>query len=147
MNTKRLCAFLLCAALLVSLLPAVAPQAHAEETIPEGYIAISTPEELFLARNDLSANYILTKDIDLTEALAEGGSLYQKDWGWIAIGNGSEFTGIFDGNGHSISGLWGSCLIRNNYGTIRNLSITSGSISSFGSICDINYGTIENCKN
>lgn len=147
MNTKRLCAFLLCAALLVSLLPAVAPQAHAEEKIPEGYIAISTPEELFLARNDLSANYILTKDIDLTEALAEGGSLYQKDWGWIAIGNGSEFTGIFDGNGHSISGLWGSCLIRNNYGTIRNLSITSGSISDDGSICDINYGTIENCKN
>ena len=142
--TKKLCALFLCAALLFSLLPTFRTEVHAADTIPEGYIPISTPEELYLAKNDLSANYILVKDIDLTEALSEGGSLYQPA-GWLSIGG--DFKGIFEGNGHSISGLRGYSLIEYNYGTIRNLTIASGSLSHTGSICEINYGTIENCKN
>ena len=43
--------------------------------VPEGYVGVYTIEDLYCVRNDLTANYILMNDIDLTEAPAEGG-----DW-------------------------------------------------------------------
>ena len=128
----------------------------AADTVPSGYTAISTPEQLDNIRNNLSGKYILTADIDLTEALAKGGSLYDAK-GWIAIGylssgNTSPFTGVLDGNGHTISGITAkggtgiAHLIHTNQGTITNLTI-SGTFSSGGVFCLKNEGLIQNCHN
>lgn len=54
---------------------------------------------------------------------------------------------VFDGQGHSISGLWEEGLFSGgqNDGTICNLGITDSYIAKDGTICYSNYGTIENC--
>ncbi len=49
--------------------------------VPDGYIGVYTIEDLYCIRNDLTANYILMNDIDLTEATAEGG-----DWNYGSRG-------------------------------------------------------------
>ena len=67
----------------------------------------------------------------------------------------AQFYGDFDGNGKKLyhlnlnGGTGGLYLFKQNHGTIRNLGIelstnliTSG---NFGALCNINYGTIENC--
>ena len=87
----------------------VSPEVAAVEEEPEGPIEISTAEELKEIADRLSADYILTADIDL-----EG-----KEWiplgTYIPSGEEEEeqvtpsqryaFTGTFDGNGHTISNL------------------------------------------
>ena len=72
--------------------------------IPEGYIAIYTKEQLNDVRKDLFADYILMADISFTDAdFAEGGAFAG---GWVPIGNAKEpFYGVFNGNGHTVSGL------------------------------------------
>ncbi len=66
--------------------------------IDYAYTAISTPEELIALMSDSTAwsgNYYLTADIDLTDVS-----------GQAPIGtNAANFTGRFDGMGHSIKGL------------------------------------------
>lgn len=59
--------------------------------VPEGYIGIYSPEELDSIRYNLKGNYILMRDLDMSEF----GTFY-------AINN---LSGVFDGNGHKISGL------------------------------------------
>ena len=152
--TKRI-AKLLATALALCLLLAVIPfDTFAAEAVPSGYTAISTPEQLDQIRNNLNGKYILTANIDLTDALAKGGSLYDSK-GWIAIGyfsdsNTQPFTGVLDGNGYTISGFSGkgsagiSHLIYNNQGTIKNLTI-SGTSNGGGAFCLINEGLIQNC--
>ena len=78
--------------------------------VPEGYIGVYTVEDLYFVRNDLTANYILMNDIDLSEATAEGGEWNYGGRGWNPIGsndiysNGA-FSGVFEGNNYSITGL------------------------------------------
>ena len=65
----------------------------------------------------------------------------------------TSFEGVFDGNGHIISGLQNSLFGVNN-GTIKNLVIKGSSVTSGGSayntrlviacVCDYNNGVIEN---
>ncbi|MGF7141754.1 hypothetical protein HNQ56_000164 [Anaerotaenia torta] len=70
----------------------------------DGYIPISTADELANIANDTTAKYYLTKDIDMAS------------YGyWETI---KEFTGVLDGNGH----------------VIRNLSITRNSENGYGAI-------------
>jgi len=60
---------------------------------------IETVKEHLNKPEGLAENYKLTEDVRLTLPL-EGTS------NWVPIGNwGAPFTGVFDGNGHSISGL------------------------------------------
>lgn len=59
---------------------------------------ITTEDDLFDVRNNLSAHYKLMNDLDLTEWIAEE----SPKQGWDPI---STFTGVFDGNGKTISGL------------------------------------------
>ena len=61
----------------------------------EVFLEIYTAEDLDDIRNNLSANYILMSDIDLS------------NWGsWSPIGmDGEGLSGIFLGNNHTISGL------------------------------------------
>ena len=99
------------------------------EIVPEGYIGIYDIADLYGIRNDLSANYILMKDIDMSEDTAEGGNWNLTGHGWTPIDG---FEGTFDGNGHRITGMhiYGEMrqdvglFGRINRGIISNLAIT-----------------------
>jgi len=70
----------------------------------EGYIMITTASQLDAIRNRTSGRYRLYADIDLKEYVS---MTNQPDKGWYPIGYGAPyFRGEFDGNGHTISGLW-----------------------------------------
>ncbi len=65
------------------------------KTVPDGYNAVSSVEELIAINGDLDAKYILMNDIDL--------SSFDN---WQAIGDESTpFTGVFNGNGYSVKNL------------------------------------------
>lgn len=67
------------------------------DAISQGYSIIKTVDDLNNIRNDYSGKYILMSDIDL-----------QSYSNWKPIGEniiGKLFTGIFDGNGYSITNL------------------------------------------
>ncbi len=72
-----------------------------------GYTEISTKEELNAVRYDLSGKFVLVADIVFTEEdFAKGGAFYNSNYGWTPIGTKeAPFTGVFDGNGHTVSGL------------------------------------------
>ena len=111
----------------------------AEETIPEGYTPIYTFEDLYAVRNNLSGNYILMNDIDMTELTAPGGDWDINGTGWEPIGTYDEpFKGIFDGNSHAIIGM-------NIHGDVQYNSVGlfggaySATIKNLGVLkCDIN---------
>jgi len=134
-----------------------------------GYYEISTADELYAfmelvnAGND-SANAELTADIVVNESL-EGtprewfpiGYCYDRD------GDGSAediyYTGTFDGNDHTISGLYFNnseqgCvgLFGQIKGEIKNVGVINSSFSGreyVGGVCGSNQsnGTIKNCYN
>jgi len=109
-------------------------------------VSVSTPAGLAAIANNLNGYYKLTADIDL--------SSYGN---WTPIGNyTTPFTGTFDGNGHTISGLtisspylqglFGNIL----GGTVKNLDLTNVNINStnryIGGVAGYNDGgTIQNC--
>ena len=86
-------------------------------------------------------NCTLDADIDMTK----------ESWTPIRTGYAPQYTGVFDGNGHTITGL-GNCLLEENYGEVRNLTLVNptgltlpSSIFSAGAVAGRNEGTIENC--
>ena len=169
---RRMFALLLVVAIMFTTIPM---NAIAVTTNSDGYIEVSTIEDLYNIRNDLTANYILTNDIDLTEATAEGGDWDFMGNGWNPIGSndvyGNEaYTGVFDGNGYSIIGMRidvntlpsGTCnvylgLFANVTGVIKNLTLVGGSISYIesrvtkdfyiGAVAAYTTGNIDNCSN
>lgn len=75
---------------------------------------IATPQQLDAVRDDLTAHYKLVDDIDLSTYVASGGEGYNDGKGWEPIGTMDDgtmpatfefFEGVFDGDGHVISGL------------------------------------------
>lgn len=152
---------------------AVRAKAASTTEVPEGYIGVYTVDDLYNVRNNLTANYILMNDIDLTEATAEGGEYDFMGNGWNPIGSGdtysnNAFTGVFDGNGYSVIGMRIEALtvpssvsslsyfglFSENSGTITNLHMKEGTVSGGfgkynygGSIAGINTGTITYCSN
>lgn len=133
------------------------------------YTAVWSVEDLYNVRHNLSGNYLLMNDIDLTEATSIDGIYDFNDNGWNPIGSGNvygskAFSGIFDGNGYEISGLrmdvttvpsgTGTMylgLFASVTGTVKNLTV-SGSIKSsaskdkwVGAISGYTTGTITNC--
>ena len=62
----------------------------AEESIPDGYTPIRTIEDLYGINNDLSGNYILMNDIDMTEDTAPGGDWDINGTGWEPIGSSAD---------------------------------------------------------
>lgn len=127
-----------------------------ESDLPDytDYTIISTVEELKEIQNAPHKKYVLACNLNLN------------DEEWEPIGTSENpFTGTFDGNGNTISGLYISSFNENNVaglfgqnnGTIKNLEVT-GSISVddeentyelayIGGIAGINNGTVSNCKN
>ena len=110
---------------------------------------ISTVEQLKAIANGLNGHYKLVANIDL------------ENEEWAPIGNASSsFTGVLDGNGHTISNFKVSNqsgyigLIGYNKGTIKNLIITGTDVnvptvshnSYVGTIAGYNKGTIENVQ-
>jgi hypothetical protein len=77
---------------------------------------IATKEQLNSVRNHLSSNFKMTADIVFTAAdFTDGGEFYNGGAGWDPIGTSLDnmisssdpvFRGTFDGNNHTISGLY-----------------------------------------
>jgi len=99
------------------------------------YYEISSAEQLaFLAETGgdwLTYNYILTTDIiinDVKLTWDENGELTNTEdlFEWTSIGaiDGYEFSGIFEGGGHTVSGGVGS-LFRGITGELRNLNVVN----------------------
>ena len=82
-------------------------------------------------------NCTLAADIDMTK----------ESWTAILLNDGGLYTGVIEGNGHTITGLT-DCLLDQNNGTVRNLTFIEPNISSSfyaGAVTSYNEGTIENC--
>lgn len=119
-------------------------------TFTESIMYVRTVNDLSHIKNNLAANYLQVNDLTLSGA-------------WLPIGQdfksgaGTPFSGTYDGDGKSISGLTVSDLsdaglFAINAGIIKNLNIASGTISApgkeyAGAVCARNEGTIDNCTN
>ena len=118
-----------------------------QEEKPSYYHIISSAEELIAFRNYINnggeeQNGRLTADITLSDT-------------WQGIGTESQpFSGIFDGNGHSVSGLSCQSSYSGLFGVVKNATIhnltVSGSFSNgqyMGGIAGIAISsTIDNCQ-
>ena len=108
---------------------------------------IETKAQLNLVRNYLSSHFRLTEDITFTDAdFASGGTFYNSGRGWEAMGTANTpFTGSFDGDGYTITGLYQQCSASTAYGglfgvlqnaTVKNLGMVDAEIvatvSSYG---------------
>ena len=108
---KKIWALLLAAILTFGMLtvPAAAEAAEAEDEEAVEVIEISTAEELAAIADNLSADYVLTEDIDLAgiEWTPIGSFVSQEVDGEMSEIPDPEyaFTGTFDGAGHTIRNL------------------------------------------
>lgn len=163
---KKVLSIVLSLILLISAVPVGTISAGATE---DNVIEIRTIADLYSINNNMSGNYKLMNDIDMTEDTAVGGDWDFMGNGWEPIGSDGiygniPFTGTFDGNGHKIIGMRISFntrpsgigtvhlgLFSNNEGTIINLGIDETSKiekgAYSGGICAFNSGTISNCYN
>ena len=152
-KTGKILSLLLALCLLLSLLPvtALAEWSGEGNGTSENPYKIGNAAELKAFRDlvnggEYAACAVLTADIDLENEL------------WTPIGNNtSKYTGIFDGNGKTISGLFindpdGSFQGLFGYvdaaGKVREVGVVSGSVtgkSFVGSVVGWNSGTVENC--
>ncbi len=129
---------------------------------------ISNKEELYAfallvnKKVDASANAVLTADITVNiGVLKSDGSLADDVSGfttWTPIGNNKkEYTGTFDGQGHTISGLYFKDsktgyvgLFGCNKGTIKNVGVVDSyfkGLNYVGGVCGYNDGgTITGCN-
>ena len=113
---------------------------------------------------DLSANAILTKDIIVNKGVLDEykNLVFGKDFiPWTPIGTSDEdsYSGTFNGQGHTISGLYFNnphssyvglfgCIGAN--GKISNVGVLDSyfQFSALGGgVCGVNYGTVRDCKN
>ena len=171
--TKRVMSILFSLLMLFSCVPLAAGAEDNSE--PTDWVEIYTFEDLYDIRYDLTANYKLMNDIDMTEQVKFGGDYDYMGQGWDPIGSkyvyaDDAFCGIFDGNGHTISGMrinvtkfpsgteravfFGLFACVN--GLVKNLSV-AGTIKVDGSYknnyaggiaaCLNSTGVIENCAN
>ena len=169
---KKIISSILSVLMVISAFSVLGTKALAYENT-ENTIEIWSINDLYNVRDDMSANYILMTDIDMTEYVANDGDYcYLCTNGWNPIGSNGKysntaFMGTFDGNNHTIKGLRletatipsGTSnrylgLFANNSGTIKNLSLDDVSIKcveetssykNIGTICGYNNGTVENC--
>ena len=81
---KKVLSMILIVAMLISMMTFIS---FAETT----YVEISSEEQLRAVANDLSGNYILTSDLTLSSPV------------YIDSNDSAQFTGTFDGNGHTIT--------------------------------------------
>lgn len=126
--------------------------------------AVATPiyslEDLYAINESLSGNYVLMQDLDFTESASYSSGSVNAEWiaggtGWTPIGT---FTGMLDGNGHTISNLFicsnsgslGLFSSLSSSGTVKNLGLLNVSItgtggSNIGAFAGCNFCLIKNC--
>ena len=144
---KKFVSLFLSFAMLLSITAGLDFSAFADD-----YTEIWTADDLYLINTNLSGNYRLMTDIDLSE------SSYSKNWEPIGsdttVYGDSGFTGTFDGNDYSIIGMQikksytYAGLFAINNGIIRNLKLEKCSISEnkkAGLLCGMNNGNILKC--
>ena len=116
---------------------------NAASTVPSGYTAIRTEADLLTISGKMSGKFILMNDITLSGSWTSLG--YDATNGHIA------FTGILDGNGHTItvSNYSGYSFVYKNQGTIKNLTLAGAVKATYriGVFCYHNEGLIQNCHN
>ena len=89
--------------------PTRIPLSEEEQEKDIVYKEINSVADFIKIRENLSGNYKLMSDIDLSKVTKDDKNVGKL--GWIPFGYGTDgkwqgsFSGIFDGNGHSISGL------------------------------------------
>ena len=141
---KRVLSIVLVAVFLVSFLPtnilsvnaATTNFAGGSGTKSDPYL-IATKEHLNNVRKDLDAHYKMTADIVFTETdFTEGGNFYNDGKGWRPIGEYGVgvFNGVFDGNNHSVKGLYINVAEENTvavglFGLCKNAKIINLSVS------------------
>ncbi len=150
---RRMISMLLCLAMVLSLLPQQAAavtevrgdfiqsvrQITYEDHIPAGYTAISTESELRAITQNPAGLYILMEDIELTRME-------------ILCSYSTPFTGVLEGNGHTISGIdisvtgketsnyyWGL------FAAIENARIANLKVSGSLSMTVNEWGNSNNC--
>lgn len=141
-----------------------------QPALKDGFYQISNAEELLwfmfdVNSGDVNANAQLTQDIvineDCLKRLAEMSKVSKAGTElttWQPIGTLlNAFNGIFDGQGHTISGLYIDDKTQDNVGlfgvtasdaVIKNLGVTDSYIAgkeNVGAICGSNEGVIVNC--
>ena len=139
--------------------------------LKNGYYEISNASQLYWFANfvnagNLSANGRLTADIVLNNGNVIGSSAYSENTRflqWVPIAKGNTYSGIFDGNGYTISGLYYYCedytqaserggfggLFNNVSGKVHDLTVDNALIHHYNvaaAICNANSGEIENCS-
>ncbi len=132
---------------------------------------ITNCAELQDMKNNLTAHYVLMNDIDCYDATHEGGSLWNDGAGFEPVGwgispfNKNPFTGTFDGQNHTITGLYINrpttdyvglfgcalslygCTPGVNCGEIKNVGLVDVDITGYdlvGGLVGYNHGTITN---
>jgi len=139
-----------------------------EGTLNEnGVYEIANIGQLCWMRNEVnsgnnSINAVLVADVVLnSNVLTEDGMLNRGIFtSWTPIGNtSSAYNGVFDGNGHSVSGLYysdanGLCVglfgCVGADGIVRNLKVSDSYLlgkNAVGAISGYNAGVISNCVN
>ena len=124
---------------------------------------VTNAHQLQLMALNLTANYTLANDIDMSELTAASGlwrtsatAASNGSYGFVPIGDSTKFTGALDGGGHTISGLYinrsGSDyvgLFGYSSGAISNVGLIGSRITGryyVGALVGWNYsGTIANC--
>ena len=98
--------------LVLSLVFCAVPPAYATSVFAGGNgsendpYRIKTVDQLNEIRYYLDKHFIQIASIDMTAATSEGGDYYDNGAGWLPIGTSSTpFTGSFNGNGFTITGL------------------------------------------
>ncbi|RCW20642.1 filamentous hemagglutinin family protein [Ciceribacter lividus] len=125
-------------------------------TAVNGVITVSNLHQLALMGTDLTASYQLTADLDasITASTATSSGIWGAT-GWQSVGdNSTAFSGTFDGNGHTITGLTINAsstddvgLFGVSSGTITNIGLVNVDVagrSYVGGLTGGNAGTISN---
>ncbi len=156
MKTKRFLSLLLCAVLIFTMLPGVAlAEENGDFAGGSGTEAdpwkIGNWHHLNNVRNHLDAYFKLINDLNEQSV---GYAVYNTDAGWEPIGtSGSRFTGTFDGDGHTISGLFINRPGENGIGlfgytnnaAIKNLGLVDFDVTgndNVGGLVGVNHGNI-----
>ncbi len=121
---------------------------------------IQTAGQLDYMRDFLDANFVMDNDIDLTGPCSPGGLYYNDGKGWLKIGDTDHpFTGTFDGQGHTITGLFinrfsagdgdtGLFSFIAEAGVVKNLILNNINVTghaTVGGLVGVNAGTVSNC--
>ena len=105
----------------------------------------------------LTANITVNKDVLNANGQPNGSEDAFREWTPIGQSFSKAYSGTFDGQGHTISGLWhwwstdDLGLFGNNEGTIKNLGVVDSYLSghdNVGGVCGgTNGGSFTNCYN